>query len=99
MRVAVNSAYNLAIFIITPPQISEILEMLEKLHLLSPLLVVNTLSSSSTSTMGLVRDYLLRVVQADDAALEEDMGLIEQYRADTKKVSLYRDVCLDQLVT
>jgi len=67
-------------------QFKEVLDNIEKYRLLSPLLVVSTLSSCPTATLGVVRDYLLRTLSAEERSIEEDKRVIEQYKADSEKI-------------
>eukprot|EP00092_Neocalanus_flemingeri_P014689 GFUD01015851.1.p1 GENE.GFUD01015851.1~~GFUD01015851.1.p1 ORF type:complete len:1126 (+),score=262.45 GFUD01015851.1:53-3430(+) len=67
-------------------QFKEVLDNIEKYRLLSPLLVVSTLSSCPTATLGVVRDYLLRTLSAEERSIEEDKRVIEQYKADSQKI-------------
>jgi len=48
--------------------------------------VVSTLSSCPTATLGVVRDYLLRTLSAEERSIEEDKRVIEQYKADSEKI-------------
>lgn len=67
-------------------QFKEVLDNIEKYRLLSPLLVVSTLSSCPTATLGVVRDYLLRTLSAEERSIDEDKRVIEQYKADSQKI-------------
>merc|ERR1712142_548083 len=67
-------------------QFKEVLDNIEKYRLLSLLLVVSTLSSCPTATLGVVRDYLLRTLSAEERSIEEDKRVIEQYKADSEKI-------------
>jgi len=67
-------------------QFKEILDNIEKYRLLSPLLVVSTLSSCPTATLGVVRDYLLRTLSAEQRSMEEDLKVIEQYKVDSERI-------------
>ena len=62
----------------------EVLENIEKNRLLSPLLVVTTLSSCPTASLGVVRDYLLRTLRVEETNIQEDTRILEQYRRDTE---------------
>ena len=44
------------------------------------------MAGSSNSTLGLVREFLLNVLRAEDRQMKEDEAIIEQYKVDTKKV-------------
>jgi hypothetical protein len=58
----------------------------EKERLLSPLLVVDALSNSSTATLGEVRSYLLSVLQAESELAEQEQQLIDKYRLETERI-------------
>ena len=49
-----------------PPQVSALLGAIEAGGLLPPLAVLGPLSHNSALTLGLVRDYVARALQADD---------------------------------
>ena len=44
------------------------------------------MAGSANSTLGLVREFLLNVLRAEDRQMKEDEAIIEQYKVDTKKV-------------
>ena len=44
------------------------------------------MAGSPKSTLGLVREFLLNVLRAEDRQMKEDEAIIEQYKVDTKKV-------------
>ena len=58
----------------------EVLDNIEKHRLLSPLQVVSTLSSCPNATLGVVRDYLLKIFVTEQRAMEKDRETIEEYR-------------------
>lgn len=58
----------------------------EKERLLSPLLVVDALSNSSTATLGEVRSYLLSVLQTESELTEQERQLIDKYRQETERI-------------
>lgn len=66
--------------------LSEILSVIEKERLLSPLLVVDALANSSTATLGEVRSYLLSVLQAESELAEQEQQLIDKYRLETERI-------------
>ena len=53
---------------------------------MSPLTVIQTLSQSPNACLGLVRDYLIRLTEREDARMKEDLAVIEKYKADTAKL-------------
>ncbi|KDR21303.1 Vacuolar protein sorting-associated protein 11-like protein [Zootermopsis nevadensis] len=66
--------------------LSEILGVIEKERLLSPLLVVDALSNSSTATLGEVRGYLISVLQSESELTEQEQQLIDKYRMETERI-------------
>lgn len=66
--------------------LSEILSVIEKERLLSPLLVVDALSNSSNATLAEVRSYLLSVLQAESELTEQEQQLIDKYRQETERI-------------
>ncbi|PSN48268.1 hypothetical protein C0J52_03049, partial [Blattella germanica] len=66
--------------------LAEILSVIEKERLLSPLLVVDALSNSTTATLGDVRSYLLSVLQSESELTEQEKQLIEKYKQETEKI-------------
>ena len=58
----------------------EVLDNIERYRLLSPLQVVSTLSSCPNATLGVVRDYLLKIFVAEQKAMEKDRETIEEYK-------------------
>ena len=59
---------------------TEVLDNIEKYRLLSPLQVVSTLSSCANATLGVVREYLLKIFVTEQKAMEKDQETIEEYR-------------------
>lgn len=66
--------------------LGEVLTVIEKQRLLSPLLVVDALASSGTATIGDVRSYLLSVLQTEKELTEQEQQLINKYRQETDKI-------------
>ncbi|XP_047107852.1 vacuolar protein sorting-associated protein 11 homolog isoform X3 [Schistocerca piceifrons] len=66
--------------------LGEVLSVIEKQRLLSPLLVVDALASSGTATIGDVRSYLLSVLQTEKELTEQEQQLINKYRQETDKI-------------
>ena len=56
------------------------------MKLLPALRVIEMLCRSSTATLGLARDYLIRTLQSDKSSISEDDRLIQQYRQETNAV-------------
>jgi len=65
---------------------TEVLENIETYGLMSPLQVVSTLSTCPTATLGVVKDYLLRIFGAEERSMEDDRKVIEQYKAESEKL-------------
>nr|CAD7409648.1 unnamed protein product [Timema poppensis] len=66
--------------------LAEILSVIEKQRLLSPLLVVDALSHSGTATVGEVRNYLLSVLHSEHELTEQEQQLSLKYRQETDKI-------------
>ena len=66
--------------------LSEILSVIEKERLLSPLLVVDALSNSTTATLGEVRSYLMSVLQSESELTDQEQQLIDKYRLETERI-------------
>lgn len=62
------------------------LNFLAKEKLLSPLMVIDALSTSLTCTLGDVRDYLNSVLRQELEQVKSDTELTEKYRKDTEKL-------------
>ena len=60
--------------------------LIERGKLLSPLMVLETLSSSPTITLGMVSSYLTRALEAEKGKIDESERLIEQYSTETDKM-------------
>lgn len=67
-------------------QIVEVLAHIDKQNLLSPLMVVRTLSRNSRATLATIRDYIVRRLQQDNEQVFEDERLVRQYREETEKM-------------
>ena len=55
-------------------------------RLLSPLMVIDAISTSLTCTLGDVRSYLCSVLRTENEQTQADTELTEKYRADTLKL-------------
>ncbi|XP_044740291.1 vacuolar protein sorting-associated protein 11 homolog [Chrysoperla carnea] len=64
----------------------EILNVIAKERLLSPLMVLDCLCSSSTITLGVVRKYLNDVMLAETKLADKERENIEKYKEDTSKL-------------
>ncbi len=69
-----------------PEQIEEVLESVEKHRLLSPMLIVAALSKSPAATMKLVRGYLTRLMETEDARSSEDLDVVAKYAEETARI-------------
>ncbi|XP_066993542.2 vacuolar protein sorting-associated protein 11 homolog [Anabrus simplex] len=66
--------------------LGEILTIIEKERLLSPLLVVDALASSGNTLVGDVRGYLLSVLQGESELTEQEQQLIHKYQQETDRI-------------
>lgn len=55
-------------------------------RLLSPLMVIDAISTSLTCTLGDVRNYLCSVLRTENEQTQADTELTQKYRADTLKL-------------
>ncbi|XP_058799921.1 vacuolar protein sorting-associated protein 11 homolog isoform X5 [Phymastichus coffea] len=70
-----------------PPKfLSDILDYIAKEKLLSPLMVIDALSTSRTCTLGDVRSYLNSVLRQEHEQVKADTELTKKYQADTEKL-------------
>jgi hypothetical protein len=67
-------------------QINEILEMVEKLNLLSYVQVLDVFQNAACSPIVVLRDYLLRSLATEQRLLSEDRTVIRQYAVDSHKL-------------
>ncbi|XP_012278294.1 vacuolar protein sorting-associated protein 11 homolog isoform X2 [Orussus abietinus] len=70
----------------SPKLLTDILSYIGNKRLLSPLMVIDALSTSSTCTLGDVRSYLNSVLKSEYEQTQADAELMEKYRADTVKL-------------
>ncbi|CAG0915166.1 unnamed protein product [Notodromas monacha] len=66
--------------------LNEVLTQIERGKLLSPIMVLEMLSSSPTISLGMVSSYLTRALEAERGKISESEQLIEQYSAETEKM-------------
>lgn len=76
----------------SPKLLADILEFIAAEKLLSPLMVIDALSTSLTCTLGDVRSYLNSVLQSEFEQIKQDAELVTKYRTDTKKLRKQIDV-------
>lgn len=55
-------------------------------RLLSPLMVIDAISTSLSCTLGDIRTYLNSILLTEHKQTQADMELTEKYRADTQKI-------------
>ncbi|KAK9307140.1 hypothetical protein QLX08_002461 [Tetragonisca angustula] len=66
--------------------LADILAYIAQERLLSPLMVIDALSTSLSCTLGDVRTYFNSVLRTEHKQTQADIELTEKYRADTKKI-------------
>ncbi|XP_054007633.1 vacuolar protein sorting-associated protein 11 homolog isoform X2 [Hylaeus anthracinus] len=66
--------------------LADILTYIEQEKLLSPLMVIDAISTSLSCTLGDVRTYLNNVLRTNHEQTQADVELTEKYRADTLKI-------------
>ncbi|KAJ3414393.1 Vacuolar protein sorting-associated protein 11 [Chytridiales sp. JEL 0842] len=67
-------------------ELSEVLDVIDKRNLMPPIQVLRILSRNPAVTVGMVREYVLRKLRAENDAIEEAKKLTEAYRADTARM-------------
>ncbi|XP_017787997.1 PREDICTED: vacuolar protein sorting-associated protein 11 homolog [Habropoda laboriosa] len=66
--------------------LTDILANIAQERLLSPLMVIDAISTSLSCTLGDVRTYLYNVLRTEHEQTQADIELTEKYRADTQKM-------------
>ncbi|XP_066929796.1 vacuolar protein sorting-associated protein 11 homolog [Clytia hemisphaerica] len=66
--------------------IIDVLNHIDKINLMSPLHVIETLAHNSTATLGVVKDYIIRRLQQENEQIAKDERMIRKYREDTEKM-------------
>ncbi|CAL1686711.1 unnamed protein product [Lasius platythorax] len=66
--------------------LADILAYIAQERLLSPLMVIDAISTSLTCTLGDVRSYLCSVLRTENEQTQADTELTQKYRADTLKL-------------
>ncbi|CAK9817084.1 Vacuolar protein sorting-associated protein 11 homolog [Anthophora quadrimaculata] len=66
--------------------LTDILANIAQERLLSPLMVIDAISTSLSCTLGDVRTYLNNVLRTEHEQTQADIELTEKYRADTQKI-------------
>ncbi|KAI8920863.1 hypothetical protein DFJ77DRAFT_139260 [Powellomyces hirtus] len=67
-------------------ELLEVLGQIDKKNLLPPLQVIQILARNSSVTIGMVKDYIKRRVEAERKSIDESQKLITSYRDETKKM-------------
>lgn len=65
---------------------TDILSHIAEKKLLSPLMVIDAISTSLSCTLGDVRNYLCKVLRTENKQMQADAELTEKYRSDTLKL-------------
>ncbi|KNC99120.1 tethering complex subunit PEP5 [Spizellomyces punctatus DAOM BR117] len=64
----------------------EVLDNIDRRNLLPPLQVIQVLARNSAVTIEMVRDYIVRRVEAEKKAIDESQKLIASYREETERM-------------
>jgi hypothetical protein len=64
-------------------ELTQVLQRVEDKNLLPPLRVVQVLAASSTKTLEVVKDYIVRTLQRETQAIEQDQRDIRSYQEQT----------------
>ena len=67
-------------------EISEVLKVIDQQNLLPPLRVVEILSRNQTTTLEMVKDYIVNGIKKESQSIDEDTKLIESYQTETSKI-------------
>ncbi|XP_048481068.1 vacuolar protein sorting-associated protein 11 homolog isoform X1 [Plutella xylostella] len=73
----------------TPPPpalLQEVLAAIAQEKLLSPILVIDCLTSTPTYTLGDVRKYLMNVLKSEDEVITREQELASKYRTESEKM-------------
>ncbi|CAG9130608.1 unnamed protein product [Plutella xylostella] len=73
----------------TPPPpalLQEVLAAIAQEKLLSPILVIDCLTSTPTYTLGDVRKYLMNVLKSEDEVITREQELATKYRTESEKM-------------
>ncbi|KAI8593020.1 hypothetical protein BDZ88DRAFT_405220 [Geranomyces variabilis] len=70
------------------PQVEllQVLEQIDKKNLLPPLQVIQILARNPAVTIGMVKDYIVRRVEAEKRNIDESQKLINSYREETRRM-------------
>ncbi|CAG9788599.1 unnamed protein product [Diatraea saccharalis] len=69
-----------------PACLPELLHVIDSQKLLSPILVVDCLTSTPTYTLGDVRKYLMDVLKSESDVINREQELAEKYRSESEKM-------------
>ncbi|KAF9353336.1 hypothetical protein BGX26_008885 [Mortierella sp. AD094] len=67
------------------PELLKVLDHIDQQDLLPPLRVVQALSQTSVATIGMIKNYIGRRIEAERKERLEDQKLIQNYRAESEK--------------
>ncbi|KAF9191262.1 hypothetical protein BGZ49_003569 [Haplosporangium sp. Z 27] len=67
------------------PELLKVLDHIDQQDLLPPLRVVQALSQTSVATIGMIKNYIGRRIEAERKERQEDQKLIQNYRAESEK--------------
>ncbi|CAF1214156.1 unnamed protein product [Adineta ricciae] len=65
-------------------EIQQILKYIDENDLLSPLLVIQTLSNNESTTLDLLKDYLIRKLRSEQEQIEKDQTEIRRFRQESE---------------
>ncbi|XP_049850686.1 vacuolar protein sorting-associated protein 11 homolog isoform X2 [Schistocerca gregaria] len=65
--------------------LQQLLDYIEQERILPPFQVMSILSRSEKTTLGMVRDYLVRILQHEQQQIEQSQKIVEQLGQDTEK--------------
>ena len=66
-------------------ELLQILDYIDSHNLLPPLQVIQALSRNSVATLGMIKTYMGRRIEAEKKECDADRKLIESYREETEK--------------
>lgn len=67
------------------PEVAAVLSKIDQDGLMAPLQVIQTLSTNSVATMGLIKDYLSKTVAREKSEIASNRRQIASYRTDTQQ--------------
>ncbi|XP_076184053.1 vacuolar protein sorting 11 [Ptiloglossa arizonensis] len=71
---------------VSPKLLADILAYIEQERLLSPLMVIDAISTSLSCTLGDVRTYINSVLRTQNEQMQADVELAKKYQEDTLKI-------------